>query len=79
MFREREISARKLVRIEGQSFEGWGCSQCSWVFKPSGPPLGYSLESMKRNFQAQLSNEFASHDCAGQPRGKALAKVNGMP
>ena len=63
-----ESSSRKLVHIEGQGFRGWGCSECSWVFNPSGPPVGESLDAMTRNYQAQLSNEFASHDCAGQPR-----------
>jgi rubredoxin len=79
MFREREISARKLVRVEGQSFQGWGCSECSWVFNPSGPPVGQSLDEMTRNFRAQLSNEFASHDCAQHTRRRALAKANGVP
>jgi rubredoxin len=78
MFREREISARQLVRVEGRSFEGWSCSQCSWVFNPSGPPVGDSLEAMKRNFQAQLSDEFASHDCARYTRERAKA-ANGVP
>jgi rubredoxin len=67
MLHESEISARKLARVEGQSFRGWGCSECGWVFNPSGPPVGESLDAMKRNFQVQLSDEFASHDCARYP------------
>jgi hypothetical protein len=63
-----ESSSRKLVRIEGQSFRGWGCSECAWVFHPSDPPIGKSLDEMKRNFQMQLSQEFASHDCPEHPR-----------
>jgi hypothetical protein len=79
MLGEREISARKLVRVEGPSFEGWGCSECAWVFNPSGPPVGKSLDAMTRNFQAQLSKEFISHDCARHPsRRRALAKANGV-
>jgi hypothetical protein len=40
MFPEREESfLRKLVRIEGQSFKGWGCSECAWVFHSSDPPI----------------------------------------
>jgi rubredoxin len=58
-----ESSSRKLVRIEGQSLMGWGCSECSWVFHPSDPPIGKSLDEMKRNFQMQLSQEFECHDC----------------
>jgi rubredoxin len=80
MIRDSGISTRKLVRVEGQSFQGWDCSECSWLFNPSGPPVGQSLEAMTRNYQAELSNEFAAHDC-GLPtsRRRALAKANGVP
>jgi hypothetical protein len=61
-------SSRKLIRIEGQRFRGWGCSECVWVFHPSDPPIGRSLDEMKRNFQMQLSQEFESHDCFEYPR-----------
>jgi hypothetical protein len=74
-----ENSSRKLVRVEGQSFVGWGCSKCGWMFKPSGPPIGQSLDAMTRNYQGQLSNEFASHDCVRHTRRRALAKANGVP
>ena len=60
----RESWSRKLVRVEERSFKRWGCSECAWVFNPSGPPVGRSLDEMKQNFQTQLSEEFASHDCA---------------
>jgi hypothetical protein len=46
-----ESSSRKLVRVEGQSVEGWGCSECVWVFNPSGPAVGKSIDEMKRNFR----------------------------
>lgn len=35
---------RKVVWIESQHFLGFGCSQCNWVFKPSGVLVGESLE-----------------------------------
>jgi hypothetical protein len=66
----QESSSRKLAWVEGESFEGLGCSECAWVFSPSGPPTGKSLDEMKRNFQVQLSEEFASHACANRPRVK---------
>jgi rubredoxin len=67
----QENSSRELVWIEGQNVEGWGCSECSWVFNPSGPPAaGESLDEMKRTFRTQLSEEFASHACAEHPRVK---------
>jgi rubredoxin len=74
------IRTRKLVWVEGREFEGQGCSECSWVFNPSCPPVGDSLEAMKRNFQAQLSDEFASHDCAQHTSPqRARGKANGVP
>ena len=62
--------SRKLVRVKGESFEGWGCSDCAWVFIPSGPPVGRSLDEMKRNYEMKLSEEFASHTCVELPRMK---------
>jgi hypothetical protein len=70
MDKGQERSFRKLVLVETQGFKDWGCSECAWVFNPSGPPTGESLEDMKRNFQMQRSEEFASHDCAEHPRAK---------
>jgi rubredoxin len=67
---DQRPSSRKLVRVEGPRFEGWGCSECDWVFDASGPPTGKSLDEMKRAFQIQLAEEFAAHACAGRPRVK---------
>jgi hypothetical protein len=66
----QESLSRKLVWVEGQSFEGWGCSECAWLFNFSGPLSGKSLGEMKRTFQAQLSEEFTTHACAEYPRTK---------
>jgi len=66
----QESSSRKLVWVEGESFGGWGCSECAWFFNLAGSPAGKSLDEMKWNFEAQLSDEFASHDCAERPRVK---------
>jgi rubredoxin len=71
----QESSSRKLVWLKGQTFEGWSCSECAWVFNPSGPPAGKSLDEMKVNFQVQLSEEFMSHNCAHRPQVKG-AKLN---
>jgi hypothetical protein len=65
-----ESSSRKLVHIEGQSFRGWCCSECAWMFHPYDPPVGKSLDEMKQNFQMQLSEEFGSHACAENPKVK---------
>jgi hypothetical protein len=66
----QESSRRRVVWISRQSAEGWGCSECDWVFNPSGSPTGKSLDDMKLNFQVQLSEEFASHACAKHPQVK---------
>jgi rubredoxin len=74
MIHQSGISARKLVWVEGRGAEWQGCSECSWVFSPSCPPVGDSLEAMKWNFQT-VSDEFASHDCARHTsRGESARK-----
>jgi hypothetical protein len=70
----QESSSRELVWNEGQNVEGWGCCECAWVFNPSGPPAGESLDEMKRTFKMQLSEEFASHACAKHSRVKAARR-----
>jgi hypothetical protein len=61
---------RRLKGIETRSFQGSGCSECAWVFKPSGPPVGDSLEEMKEIYQRRREKEFAMHVCAEHPRAK---------
>jgi hypothetical protein len=48
-------------------FEGWGCSQCAWVFSMAGPPIGDSIDEMKHHFAQRRDEEFASHVCAEHP------------
>lgn len=69
----RENSSRKLVWIQRPNTEGWGCSECDWVFQPTGPPVGKSLSEMKQNFQMQLSEEFAVHVCDNHARSKGAS------
>jgi len=59
---------RKLAWTSDQAPGGWGCSECAWVFNPSGAPIGNSLDEMKENFAQQLQKEFAAHVCAEHPR-----------
>jgi hypothetical protein len=76
LHKSKESVSRKLVWVEGTSFAGWGCAECAWLFNSSGPPSGKSLDEMKRNFLAQLSEEFTSHACAEHHRvkgGEALS------
>jgi len=62
---------RELVWIEHDRFRGWGCSECAWVFNPSGAPTGKSLDESKRNFELQRDKEFKLHVCADHPRAKS--------
>jgi hypothetical protein len=61
---------RKLKWIEKPRFQGCGCSECAWVFKPSGPPAGNSLDEMKEIFTHLRDKEFALHVCAEHPKAK---------
>jgi len=60
---------RKLVWIENQSFQGFGCSECNWVFRPSNALGGESLDEMKQKYEALRGIEFAAHACVKHPRG----------
>ena len=63
-----EPMRRKLVWAERPKFQGWGCSECAWVFNPSGPLVGGSIDEMKTLFEQQRDKEFAAHVCAEHPR-----------
>jgi hypothetical protein len=54
---------RKLVWTQSKEFQGYGCSECVWVFHPSGALVGASLDKMKQDYQAQCEREFAAHVC----------------
>jgi hypothetical protein len=59
---------RKLVWVENQTFEGFGCSECNWAFRPLDAVVGKSLDEMKQKYEAQRDKEFAAHICAEHPR-----------
>jgi hypothetical protein len=61
-------TSRKQIWVKSQNFQGWGCSECAWVFNPSGLPAGKSLDEMKENYEQLRDKEFRSHLCAGHPR-----------
>ena len=48
----------KLVWNEKQNFQGFGCSECSWVFNPFGALVGESLDEMKQKYEAQRDKDF---------------------
>jgi hypothetical protein len=59
---------RKLVWIEKQNFQGFGCTECNWMFKPLGALVAESMDEMKQKYEAQRDNEFAFHVCVKHPR-----------
>jgi hypothetical protein len=59
---------RKLVWIEKQNFQGFGCSECNWMFQPLGALVAESMDEMKQKYGAQRDNEFAAHVCVKHPR-----------
>jgi hypothetical protein len=61
---------RRMIWIEVPRFQVCGCSECSWVFKPSWPPAGNSLDEMKEIFAGLRDREFAIHVCAEHPMAK---------
>ena len=58
-----EPMRRKLVWIESPNFQGWACTECAWVFKPSGTLTGRSLDEMKESYEQHRDKEFKSHLC----------------
>jgi hypothetical protein len=61
---------RKLVWVtKGDNFQGFGCSECNWVFKSLGRFVGDSLDEMKRKYEDQRDKEFAAHVCAERLSG----------
>jgi hypothetical protein len=61
---------RKLTWIEEPRFQGWGCSECTWVLNPSGTRTGKSLDELKENYERRRDKEFAAHVCTEHPRAK---------
>ena len=59
---------RRVVWIDEKRFQGFGCSECACVFRPSGSPTDNSFEEMKRKFELQRDREFSSHVCADHPK-----------
>jgi hypothetical protein len=57
---------RKLEWIQSENFQGFGCSECNWKFKPSGALVGDSIDEMKRKYEAQRDKEFAAHTCVNR-------------
>jgi len=61
---------RRIVFVRSSRLEYWGCSDCAWEFKPTGPPEGQSIEEMKRNYERHRDQDFLVHVCAQHPRKK---------
>jgi hypothetical protein len=66
------LGSRQLVWIKTPQTEAWTCSACAWVFSPSGPPSGNTLDEMMNNFELRRDKEFASHVCTECPRQQSI-------
>jgi hypothetical protein len=71
------ITTRRMSWVKSAHSELWSCSRCAWTFKPSGPPLGTTLDEMMQNFERRRDQEFASHVCAEHPPAKAQENQKG--
>jgi serine/threonine protein kinase len=69
---DRDVALKVLPAgaLADESFRGWGCSECAWVFSPSGPPTGKWLDEMKENYERQRDKDFAAHVCAEHARAE---------
>lgn len=74
-----EAMPRKLVWIKRERFLGFGCSNCDWVFNPSGALRGGSVDEMKEWYEAQCDKEFAAHVCTEHPRVKDWSSQQSVP
>jgi hypothetical protein len=68
--RPRVAPLGTLIWIEPPRFQGCGCSECTWVFNPWGPPVGNSLQEMKEYYERRHDKESAAHVCAEHPGAK---------
>src|ERR1700674_2749913 len=63
--------AREMKWVE--RIQGWSCSDCAWVFVPSGPAHGNTIDEMMRNFVAKKDKEYQSHVSIRQSRAEAYS------
>lgn len=63
--------ARKLIWIKSDNFQGFGCSQCSWMFKSTGVLVGKSLDKMKEDYEPNSKkNSLPTFACTQSPQGQ---------
>jgi len=62
------LLTRRMVWVRTPRMEAYTCFACAWAFRPSGPPLGDSLDEMMRNYEIQRDQEFVAHVCAHNRR-----------
>jgi hypothetical protein len=54
---------RGLAWIKTQDFQGYGCSECDWKYKPTGLLSDEPLDEMKKKYEAERDKEFVGHAC----------------
>jgi rubredoxin len=68
--RPRMATRRTLIWTEQSRFQRWACSECAWVFNPSGPLTSNSLQEMKDDYQRLRDKEFSARVCVEHPGTK---------
>lgn len=65
----RSDPMRHIVQSEEWGFPVWGCSDCSWLFNASGPPIGQDIPEMEQNYYTERDKQFREHLCSdyGKP------------
>ena len=58
---KRQMPSR-LVWIDEKRFRGFGCSECAWVFNPSGSPTGRVVDSIFFAFHGLNPSEAPPRD-----------------
>src|ERR1700737_3602555 len=59
---------RKLVWIATPRFEGFGCSECNWMFQSSTQIAGESLDELKQAYESERNEEFSPQNWPTHPK-----------
>jgi len=70
---------RQMVWIKNAHVQGWGCSQCYWIFHPLGPPLGHGMDEMMKNYEHERDLEYLLHSCSANPKPEDDRELTRFP
>ena len=70
---------RQMVWIKNARVQGWGCSQCNWIYNPLGPPLGHGMDEMMKNYERERDLEYLLHSCSTHPKPENDRELSRFP